>query len=77
MKRLKRYLDEEGLSQTEFGLSVGVKQPTIWGWINGTRSPSIENLKTLSHITGLTIDELLDHKPSRSNRGQHNNRNST
>lgn len=61
MERLKQYLEENSISQTEIAREVGVKQPTVWEWINGESLPSAENLQKLSRVTGLTIDALLSH----------------
>lgn len=59
MDRLKRYLEESGVTQTELASQVGVKQPTVWEWLHGDSQPSVDNLRKLSSATGLSIDELL------------------
>ena len=59
MQRLKQYLDDEGLSQADFAALLGVKQPTVWEWINGHSKPTADRLIELSKVTGLSIDELL------------------
>ena len=63
MERLRRYLIDEAISQSELARRVGVSQPTVWGWLNDDSLPSAEMLKTLSNETGLSIDALLDHLP--------------
>ena len=65
MERLKQYLEDHEISQTEFGRLVGVSQPTVSGWLNGEILPSAEKLKEMSNKTALTIDALLDHTPPR------------
>lgn len=65
MERLKQYLAEEKLSQSELAKRVGVTQPTVWGWLNGESLPSAGTLRTLSNVTGLPIDELLSESPKR------------
>lgn len=62
MERLQQYLTENKLSQAEFARLFGVKQPTVWEWLNGHSSPTAENLQKLSRLTGLSIDELLSHE---------------
>lgn len=62
MERLKRYLDDNGVSQTEIAKRMGVKQPTVWEWLNDESWPSAANLQKLSRITGISIDELLSHR---------------
>ena len=59
MERLGLYLHQTGISQAEFADSVGVKQPTVWEWINGHSKPSVDSLLKISEITELSIDELL------------------
>jgi transcriptional regulator with XRE-family HTH domain len=59
MDRLKQYLEDEELTQTEFAALVGVKQPTVWDWISGRCLPMPKRLRMLSRITGISIDELL------------------
>jgi transcriptional regulator with XRE-family HTH domain len=62
MKRLRRYLEDNGLTQAEFADRIGVTQSAVWFWLNNESTPSVENLKDISRVTGITIDELLDHK---------------
>lgn len=59
MNRLRRYLDDEGLTQAQFAAMVGVKQPTVWEWLNGESKPSADRLIKIGRITGISIDELL------------------
>ncbi len=59
MNRLRRYLDDEGLTQAQFAALVGVKQPTVWEWLNGESKPSADRLIEIAKITKLSIDELL------------------
>jgi transcriptional regulator with XRE-family HTH domain len=59
MERLKRWLADTSTTQKALGEALGVKQPTVSDWVNGATSPSIDNLRELSKVTGLTIDDLL------------------
>ena len=59
MKALRDYLELTDTSQQAFAERLGVKQPTVWGWINGKYSPSAEMLKRISEVTGISIDKLL------------------
>lgn len=60
MEALRQYLVENPeITQNELATRVGVKQPTVWEWINGKSKPSAERLKELSKVTGLSIDKLL------------------
>jgi len=65
VKRLRKYLDDTKTSQKDFARQCGVSQPTVSDWVTGEIMPSIEKLKIMSNVTGLSIDELLDHEPPR------------
>lgn len=67
MERLRHYLEEQSISQTAFGERLGVKQPTVSEWINGISLPSAEKLKEISTETGISIDDLLDHRLPKRN----------
>ena len=59
MVRLSRWLDDNSLTQAEFGRRIKVSQATISDWITGATSPSLDNLREVSRETGLSFDELL------------------
>ena len=59
MKKLRAYLDLTGMSQSELARRMGVSQPTVWAWVHGETMPSIENLRQLSAITNMSIDDLV------------------
>lgn len=63
MQRLRRYLTEHDLSQTAFARMAGVSAPTVWEWLNGHSLPSADRLRSLSKLTGISIDELLEERP--------------
>jgi transcriptional regulator with XRE-family HTH domain len=62
---LTDWLADTETTQAELATKMGVSQPAVSDWINGHTFPSIKNLRRLSKITGLTIDELL-HVPRRT-----------
>ena len=49
-----------GLSQEQLGEKVNVTRQTISNWELGETAPNPEQLKLLSQIFGISIDELLD-----------------
>jgi transcriptional regulator with XRE-family HTH domain len=59
MERLRQYLEDGEITQAEFARRLGVKQPTVWEWLNGKSKPSAERLQHIARETGLSIDELL------------------
>jgi transcriptional regulator with XRE-family HTH domain len=59
MEALKRWLEENNLSQDEFAKRVGVTPGCVSHWLKGLNHPRGERLKKLHQITGLTTDQLL------------------
>lgn len=59
MQALRDYLAKHELTQQQFADRIGVKQPTVWEWLNGHSTPSTRNLRLISDETGLSVDELL------------------
>lgn len=60
--RLKELRLKKGLTQTELGEKVGVKQNTFTNWENGKREPSFENLVKLADFFGVSLDWLFGRK---------------
>lgn len=59
MEALRTYLELTETTQSELARRVGVSQPTISDIINGVHSPSMELLKRLTKVTGLSADKLI------------------
>ncbi|HEY3658241.1 MAG TPA: helix-turn-helix transcriptional regulator [Steroidobacteraceae bacterium] len=59
MLRLKQFLLDSKMKQTQLAELMGVSQPTVWEWLNGDSAPSAKSLIKLSQITGISIDDLL------------------
>ena len=59
MKKLQTYLDLYRISQTELTHRMDVSQPSVWAWLHGEGMPSIDNLRKLSEITGLSVADLI------------------
>ena len=51
---------QNGLSQEQLGDQVGVTRQTISNWELGETAPNPEQLKSLSKVLNVSIDELLD-----------------
>ena len=58
-QRLKELRLKKGLTQTELGKKVGVKQNTFTNWENGKREPSFENLIKLADLLEVSLDWLF------------------
>lgn len=59
MKALRDYLDLTDTTQQQFAERVGVKQPTVSGWLKNQWHPSPAMLKRISAETGISVDKLL------------------
>ena len=53
---------KNGISQEEFGQTIGVSRQAVSKWESGESMPDIEKLKRISNYYGLTIDDLLNGK---------------
>lgn len=59
MKKLRAYLDLTGMTQSELARRMEVSQPTVWAWVQGKGMPSIDNIRRLSEVTGLSVADLI------------------
>jgi transcriptional regulator with XRE-family HTH domain len=59
MEALKTYRERTGMSQAELARLCEVSQPTICDIENGKHSPSLDLLKRISKVTGLSPNKLL------------------
>ena len=62
MNKIKNLRLERGWTQEELGKILNVQKAAISKYENGIASPSIEILKTLSSVFGVSIDYLLDNE---------------
>lgn len=53
---------QKGLSQEQLGEQVNVTRQTISNWELGETNPNPEQLKLLSKVLNISIDELLDNE---------------
>ena len=56
---LSRYREERGLSQTEFARKMNVTQQCISSWQTGRTIPKPYQMKMLSEILSIPINELF------------------
>ena len=59
-ERILELRKKNGLSQEQLGEKVNVTRQTISNWELGSTSPNPEQLKLLSNVLNISIDELLD-----------------
>lgn len=59
-KKILELRKKKGLSQEQLGEKVNVTRQTISNWELGETTPNTEQLKLLSGVLNISIDELLD-----------------
>lgn len=57
--KIKELRTKAGLSQKQLAERVGVKQNTVSGWESGKHDIGLDELKQLSELFGVSIDEIL------------------
>jgi transcriptional regulator with XRE-family HTH domain len=60
MDAVRTYIEKKGITQADLAARVGVKQPTLNGYLSGKYSPSVRVLKRLSKETGISVTRLLE-----------------
>ena len=58
-KKLVKMRKEKGMSQSELAEELGVSRQVVSRWEGGTSFPSTENLKCISALYGVSLDDLL------------------
>ena len=58
-KNLKRLAYYSGKTQVEIAKELGVNKATLGSWMNGTRTPKIENVDMLADYFGVTRNEIM------------------
>ena len=58
-ERIAELRREHGMTQEEFGASIGVSAQTVSKWENANTSPDISLLPVLAEVFGVTIDSLF------------------
>lgn len=58
---IKNILKDIGMSQKEFATAVGATEVTVSRWINGTRSPKLNDVIRIANVLNLTIDEIFEY----------------
>lgn len=53
---LQSYLDENGISDEEFGALVGVTATSIYRYRKGLRKPDDEKMRMIFNVTGGLVD---------------------
>lgn len=59
MNRFKEARLKAHMSQKAAAISLGIKPPSMSGWESGDSKPTLENLKAMAELYGVTVDYLL------------------
>lgn len=58
-KRLRKYIKQEGMTQEEFALQLGIASSILSHWLNGNWLPNVTSLFRICRMTGLSADYLI------------------
>lgn len=58
-QRLKKLIDESGMSKQEFADKIGVQYQTVFRWINGERLPDLPMALKIMQILGVDKEKLF------------------
>ena len=59
-KKVKLAIKKLGLTQKEFEKKIGISNNLISRWCNGSRNPSISNLKKIAQATDMPLAYFLE-----------------
>ncbi len=59
MDKIRLYREKAGLSQRELAYAIGVSQAAVAQWENGTSQPTLDNLRKVADILGVTPGDLF------------------
>ena len=60
--RLKKYRQLKDLTQEQLAEKLGVSRQAVTKWETDTGIPDIENIKSISSLFDISIDELLSNE---------------
>lgn len=55
----KELMKKKGYTQTELAERIGVKQPTISGWVQGLNQPRTKQLPVIAQALGVSVSTLV------------------
>lgn len=70
-EKLKDLRKKSGMSQEKLAEKIGVSRQAVTKWENDTGVPDIANLKAVSELFGVSIDELLSDEKGSSDSGDY------
>ena len=58
-QKLKKYIDESGMSKQEFADKIGVQYQTVFRWINGERLPDLPMALRIMQVLGIDKEKFF------------------
>jgi transcriptional regulator with XRE-family HTH domain len=58
-KPLKAWLKSSNTTQNQLAVKLGIHRSAVTHWMKGDAKPARDQLKKLSEITGISVEELL------------------
>ena len=59
MTNLRKIRKAKGMRQKKLADALGVTQGTVSAWESGRWDPTVENLRAVAKVLGVTVDELI------------------
>ena len=59
MEKIKTFREKAGMSQRDLAYAIGVSQSAVAQWETGTAQPTLDNLRKVADILGISPGELL------------------
>lgn len=70
MKTIRQLRQEQGWTQYELAVKVGVHPQAVYLWESGRRTPQVPQLRKLGRLFGMCSDDIeLEHLPTADTRG--------
>lgn len=63
-RRLKYYIDMNGITQLELSKKLHVSSSTVTDWVYGRRTPRMDKVDAMCEIFGITRNDLITDKTS-------------
>jgi transcriptional regulator with XRE-family HTH domain len=65
MKTIRQLRQDQGWTQFQLALRVGVQPQAVYLWETGRRMPQVPQLRTLGQLFGICSDEIVLIEPAR------------
>lgn len=63
-KNIRRYMEQNHVTQTDVCGTLGIPMPTLSDWINAKTYPRIDKIEMLANYFGITKANLVEEKAS-------------